>query len=275
MNDVDEGREVRRLLASVLDGDTGPRYSPEEVLKSARKATSQRRSVVGSALSVGVALTIGGSVLLTVPDRSNVESSTSRTSLTVPTNAPGTLDPAARAAELTALLAAANVIPAGYEVTAGAGTQAGPLEFEPFGAGGKDGYIATAVLTDEEGSATLTVWVYTEPFLRDRHPSVVRDGHPPVSTSRAKPDDCNIALNTPGLRCMPLSEGVVAPHPGSDVEGLSAVWRSDGTTVLATVRNAVEVEVDGALTTQPTTRDTLPFTKQQLDDIVRNPGFHR
>jgi len=104
MNDVDE---VRRMLAPLLDADTGPRHSPEEVLRSARQARARRRSVVAGALSVGVVLAIGVSALSAVTGRSTVEPMASAVLTTTPTDVPPVRTTPEHAAELTARLEAA------------------------------------------------------------------------------------------------------------------------------------------------------------------------
>ncbi|MEU4767271.1 hypothetical protein AB0H12_28840 [Actinosynnema sp. NPDC023794] len=264
MNDVDE---VRRMLAPALEGDTGPRHSPEEVVKSAREATARRRAVVASALSVGVVLAIGASALFAVTDRSTVEWASSPVLTTTPTDVPAVPTTPGHAAELTARLAAADVIPDGFEILpAHSDWSAPPLRFTAFGPDTSGGYLASAVFSDAEGSVTLRLYV----------------------RSVTEPEKCTVesrcmrftALNgpffhPPTVKSVDGVEVRVARDLGTGLPGeVSAEARfPDGTVVDVTVTNQTTVRDDGSLYIQPSTRDGVPFTEQQLIDMISKPGF--
>ncbi|ONI80201.1 hypothetical protein ALI22I_43205 [Saccharothrix sp. ALI-22-I] len=274
MNDVDEGRDVRGLLDSVLEGDTGPHYSPEEVLRSARRATAQRRAIVTSALSAGLVVAVGAGVFLGVNRPSTVEAgsslvltTTTPEAVVLPTDVPPVPNTPEHAAELTAKLVAANVIPQGFELTRVAGAQAGPMEFYRFGEDSSDGYKATAVVADAKGRATLTMFVQSV----SKHPECTPENNCVMGTpvSGASPVE-------PSVRYVDGVELTVIRSPearGPDGLTVKAHF-PDGTVVYAGVRNEVEVMVDGVPIAQPPTRDEVPFTEQQLIDMVVKPGFH-
>jgi hypothetical protein len=269
MNDVDE---VRRMLAPALAGDPGPRHSPEEVVKSARKATARRRAVVAGALSVGVVLAIGASVLVGVTGRSTVESasvgSASSPVLTiVPTDVPAVPTTSGHSAELTARLAAADVVPDGFEVLpAHSDWSAPPLQFTAFGSDTSGGYLASAVFSDAEGSVTLRLYV----------------------RSVTAPEKCTVesrcmlftAMNgpffhPPTVKSVDGVEVRVARDLGTGLPGeVSAEARfPDGTVVDVTVTNQTTVRDHGSVYIQPSTRDSVPFTEQELIDMISKPGF--
>lgn len=261
MNDVDE---VRGLLASALEGDAGPRHSPEEVLRSARKASAQRRAVVASALSVGVVLVTGAGVLVSAQAPSTVEPAAGAM-LTTAQQAPGAVPPvpvtAEHAAELTAKLSAAGVIPADYRLSQAAGAQAGPLQFYGIGADSSDGYKATAVVDDGTGRSTLTVFVrsVSEP------PECTPENHCTSATPVSTPSDA-----PPTTRSVDGAEVVVTRVRGTGEVAMMAVNKvfPDGTVVHATVRSWVD---DGPpLDLSP---GGVPFTEQQLIDVALKPGF--
>jgi hypothetical protein len=263
MNDVDE---VRRMLAPVLAGDTGPRHSPEEVLTSARKAVAQRRAVAG-VLSVGVVLAIGASVLFAVTDRSTVESASGPVLTTTPTDVPPAPTTPGHAAELTARLAAADVVPDGFEILPVVSERnEPPLRFSAHGPDTSGGYLASAVFSDAEGSVTLALYV----------------------RSATAPENCTVesgcvrftAMNgpffdQPAVKSVDGVEVEVARDLGTGLPGrVSAEARfPDGTVVEVTVTNQTTVMDHGSPYTRPTTRDSVPFTERQLVDLVTKPGF--
>ncbi|WP_158850171.1 hypothetical protein [Saccharothrix deserti] len=276
MNGVDEGRDVRAMLDSVLEGDTGPRYSPEEVLRSARKATVQRRAVVASALSVGIVLAAGAGVFLTVNRPSTVESAagavlttTAEPPVVLPTEVPPVPNTPERAVELTAKLAGANVIPGGYRLVEAVGAKAGPMQFYRFGEDSSDGYKATAVFEDAKGRVSLTMFVQsasTHPQCTPQNDCVLGT---PVSNA-------NVPDVVPTVRFVDGVELTVMRIPAQgQPTSLSVKARfPDGTVVYAGVRNQVEVMVGGSPSTEGPTRDGVPFTEEQLVDMVLKPGFH-
>lgn len=262
MNDVDE---VRGLLASVLEGDAGPRHSPEEVLKSARKASAQRRAVVASALSVGVVLATGAGVLMSVQTPSTVEPASSAILTTAQQALPSAVPPvpvtAEHAAELTAKLSAAGVIPVDYQLSQAAGSQAGPLQFYGIGADSSDGYKATAVVDDGTGRSTLTIFVRSVSEPAECTP----EGHCTSATPVSAPP-----VAAPTTRSVDGADVVVGRDRATGGVVMIAVNKlfPDGTVVYATARSWVD---DGS----PLDRSPggVPFTEQQLIDMVGKPGF--
>lgn len=264
--------EVRRMLAPALEDDTGPRYSPEEVLRSARKATAQRRAVVAGTVSMGVVLAIGAGVLVGATGRSTVESasvgSASSPVLTiVPTDVPAVPTTPGHAAELTARLAAADVVPDGFEILpALSDWNAPPLRFTAFGPDTSGGYWASAVFSDAKGRVTLTLHV----------------------RSATTPEKCTVesrcmrftALNGPffGRPTVRTVDGVevrVARDLGTGLPGnVSAEARfPDGTIVEVAVVNQTMVVDHGSRYNRSSTRDSVPFTEQQLIEMIKKPGF--
>ena len=264
MNDVDE---VRRMLAPVLEGDTGPRYSPEEVLKSARKATTQRRAVVASTLSVALVLAVGASVVLAVTGRSTVESAASSPVPSPPSDRQKmVLNP--HAGVLTEKLATANVIPAGFEITTTVSdADFPPLHFHGDPHSGVGGYRAGAVFTDAAGAATLTLRVRqanSPEECRSAGDSCLRDDAALVS-----PRDLPILTTVDGVQVRREN------HFRTDLPGLISVGTQfpDGTVVSATIRTEIEFEFDGNRWFGASGRDRVPFTERQLVDLVTKPGF--
>lgn len=266
MNDVDE---VRGMLASVLEGDAGPRHSPEEVLKSARKASAQRRAVVASALSVGVVLATGAGVLMSVQAPSTVESAASATLTTTTRQAlPGAVPPVPvtveHAAELTAKLSTAGVIPAGYRLSRAAGSPAGPLQFYGIGEDSSDGYKATAVVEDGKGWATLTISVRSvseAPECGSENPctSAIPVSTPPIAPPTTRPVEgvdirvvANLVDRGSGEVAM-MTASKLFPD-GTVVEAVVQSWVDDGP--------PLDVSPGGVL-----------LTEQQLADMVGKPGF--
>ncbi|KOX27571.1 hypothetical protein ADK67_14370 [Saccharothrix sp. NRRL B-16348] len=269
--------EVRRMLAPALEDDTGPRYSPEEVLRSARKVTTQRRAVVAGTVSMGVVLAIGAGVLVDVAGRSTVESasvgsasvgSASSPVLTiVPTDVPAVPTTPGHAAELTARLAAADVVPDGFEVLPTLSDwNAPPLRFTAFGSDTSGGYRASAVFSDAKGRVTLTLHVRS------------------VTT----PEKCTVesrcmrftAVNgpffdRPTVRTVDGVEVRVARDLGTGLPGnVSAEARfPDGTLVEVAVVNQTTVVDHGSLYNRSSTRDSVPFTERQLIEMIKKPGF--
>ncbi|MEU4448771.1 hypothetical protein AB0K14_14590 [Actinosynnema sp. NPDC050801] len=270
MNDVNE---VRGMLAPALEGDTGPRHSPEEVLRSAHRATARRRAVVVAALSVGVVLATGTSVLVGVTTSSTVASASSAaptTAVQPPTDVRPVRTTLGHADELTAALAAADVIPDGLDLVAtlpdGTAPEVPPLHFRPFGEDTSGGYLASAVVVDAKGRATLTVYV----------------------RSATAPDKCTAESRCPifaaaraanlGQSTVTSVDGVevaVARDHGTGLPGMVSVTAHlpDGTVVKATVVTEVTVLSQGVPYPEPATRDSVPLTERQLIDLVKKPGF--
>ncbi|GAB3003649.1 hypothetical protein [Saccharothrix stipae] len=270
MNDVDE---VRRMLAPALEGDTGPLHSPEEVLRSAHRASARRKAVVVAALSVGVVVATVTSVLVGVTPSSTVASATSAVLTTTaqpPTDVRPVRTTLGHADDLTAALAAADVVPDGFDLVAtlpdGAAPEVPPLHFRPFGEDTSGGYLASAVFVDAKGRATLTVYVRSATAPEK---CTAESRCPLFTAARAT------RVGTPTVTSVDGVEVAVARDHDTGLPGMvSATARlPDGTVVQATIITEVTVLSQGVPYPEPATRDSVPLTERQLVDLVTKPGF--
>jgi hypothetical protein len=171
------------------------------------------------------------------------------------------------AAALTAKLTESGVLQ-GRALSA-ATPQAGPMVFRPIGATSADGYKATAVLNDDAGKATLTVFVQSAKKQPECTPAT----------------NCFWAQPVPGAQTPEVVESEVTGVHGSvkvtksvsggAVRTLSArTTLADGTVVTAVVRAEVE-EFDGDVAARTvSSRAEVPLTEEQIVAVVDRPGFH-
>ena len=171
----------------------------------------------------------------------------------------------AHAAELTAKLAGANILP-GHQLSAVPGSP-GPLRFYPIGTTSADGYKATAIIEDAAGKSTLTVFVRSarkQPECTAANNCVVAT---PVPEAKHLPALAEDALTRPNGTVVQVSKATTA---NGRVKMLAANAKlADGTVVTAVVR--AEVEKDNETVSS---RADVPLTQEQILALVERPGFH-